>query len=43
MHSVKMQKKISILGEPTVPPYPLPLFFWDYNQSGSPTLPLVWD
>ena len=39
MPFVKIQKKISILGEPTVSekqsfsyaPYPLPLFFWDYK------------
>ena len=31
MPFVKIQKKSSILGEPTVPPYPLPLFFWDYK------------
>ena len=31
MPFVKIQKKISILGEPTVPPYPLPLLFWDYK------------
>jgi hypothetical protein len=54
MPFVKIQKKSSILGEPTVSekqsfsyaPYPLPLFFWDYNQSGSPHTPLplfFWD
>jgi hypothetical protein len=39
MPFVKIQKKSSILGEPTVSekqsfsyaPYPLPLFFWDYK------------